>query len=398
MSARDQIEKDYYAVLGVPKSASKAEIKKAYRTLARDLHPDKNPGNADAERRFKDVSEAHSVLSDEAKRKEYDEARALFGSGAFRRQAGQPGGAPGGMPFDLGDLFGASGGAGRAGPRSQDPSGGGIGDLFGNLFNGSRGRSGPRRGGDLETQATLDFTEAAQGVTLPLRLTSPGACETCHGVGTRPGSAPRTCPRCLGTGMVNHNQGAFSFSEPCRECQGAGTIVDDPCPDCRGTGAQTKSRTITVRIPPGVADGQRIRLKGKGAPGERGGPAGDLFVVVHVSAHELFGRSGDNLTITVPVTFPEAVRGTTVTVPTLAEPVTLKIAKGTAAGTKLRVRGKGVRKKDGSAGDLIVTVNVAVPAKLSKEAAAALDAYAAAAPGNPRAHLDGHLARAAHDG
>jgi molecular chaperone DnaJ len=292
------------------------------------------------------------------------------------------------MPYDLGDLFG--GGAGGAAGGRGTATGGGLGDLFGNLFGGgARGRTASRRGNDVETQVTLDFTEAAQGVTVPLRLTTPGPCDTCHGSGAKPGTTPRMCPRCLGTGMVNHNQGAFSFSEPCRECQGAGTIVDEPCPDCRGTGSRTKTRTLQVRIPPGVQDGQRIRLKGKGQPGERGGPAGDLFVVVHVTKHKLFGRKGDNLTITVPLTFPEAVLGTSVTVPTLEQPVTLRVPPGTASGRTLRVRGKGVRRSDGSAGDLLVTLEVAVPAKLSKEAKQALEAYAAAAPDDPRQHLTG---------
>ncbi len=380
MSTRDSIEKDYYATLGVPKDADAAAIKKAYRKLARDLHPDKNPGNTEAERRFKEVSEAHSTLSDPARRREYDEARSLFGAGAFRRAPS--GGGGGGMPFDVNDLINSAGA--RAGNAP------GLGDLFGNLFNGgggARGRTGPRRGGDLETEATLDFTESVTGVTVPLRLSSPGPCNNCHGAGARPGSQPRMCPRCQGTGMVNHNQGAFSFSEPCRECRGAGTIIDDPCPECRGTGQTTKSRTINVRMPAGVEDGQRIRLPGKGIPGERNGPAGDLFVVVHVKRHPIFARAGDNLTITVPVTFPEAVLGTTVSVPTLEGPVTVKVAAGTASGRTLRVRGKGVHRKDGTAGDLLVTIEVAVPAKVSKEAREALEAYRAATPGDPRAHL-----------
>ena len=383
MSTRDYIEKDYYKALGVPKDASAADIKKAYRKLARDLHPDKNPGNSDAEKRFKEISEAHAVLSDPERRKEYDEARSLFGSGAFRRGSAAGDGV-GGMPFDLGDLFGNAGARGG-------PAGGGLGDLFGNIFGGgggtTRGRTAPRRGADLETEATLDFAEAVTGVTVPLRISAPGVCENCHGSGARPGSQPRMCPRCLGTGMINRNQGTFSFSEPCRECRGAGTIVDDPCPQCRGTGQSTSTRTIQVRIPPGVEDGQRIRLAGKGAPGERGGPAGDLFVVVHVKPHHLFGRKGDNLTLTVPITFPEAAMGTTITVPTLEGPVTLKVPAGTASGRTLRVRGKGVRRKDGTTGDLLVMLEVAVPAKLSKEAREALQAFAAASPGDPRAHL-----------
>lgn len=388
MSTKDWLEKDYYAVLGVSKSATADEIKKEYRKLARDLHPDKNPDNAEAERRFKEISEAYGILSDEKKRREYDEARSLFSSGAFRRNAGA-GGPGGGVPFDISDLFGSSGagssGAGRAG---------GLGDLFGAMFGGGGGAgpagrpAGPARGGDIETEATLDFAEAAHGVTVPLRLHAPGVCETCHGTGAKPGTGVRTCPLCLGTGMVSHNQGAFSFSEPCRECQGAGTIVEEKCPDCRGTGGVTKTRTMHVKIPAGVSDGQRIRLKGKGQPGERGGPPGDLYVVVHVTRHPVFGRSGDNLTLTVPVTFPEAVLGTEIKVPTLDGSVTLRVPSGTRSGRTLRVRGKGVHRATGTAGDLLVTIEVIVPEKLNDAARDALAAYADAMPGNPREHLE----------
>ena len=248
---------------------------------------------------------------------------------------------------------------------------GGLGDLFGGLFGGrggaTRGRAGSAgasRGADVETEVTLDFPEAVHGVTVPLQLASPAACRTCGGIGARPGTAPRQCPICLGTGLVTRNQGAFAFSEPCRECRGTGSVIDEPCPDCRGTGVTTQTRTITVKIPAGVADGQRIRLAGKGVPGERGGPAGDLYVRVHVRAHELFGRKGDDLTLTLPVTFPEAALGTTVRVPTMDGSVTLKIPAGTASGRTFRVRGRGVPKRSGGAGDLLVTVEVAVPKNL----------------------------------
>ncbi|HEV2087885.1 MAG TPA: molecular chaperone DnaJ [Cryptosporangiaceae bacterium] len=393
MSTKDWLEKDYYAVLGVAKSSSADEIKKAYRKLARDFHPDKNPGNAPAEARFKEVSEAYAVLSDERRRREYDEARALFGSGAFRRQAGAggfSGAGAGGAPFDLSDLFGSAaptGGAHRA-------RGGGLGDLFGAMFGGGGGaRAGATRGGDIETEASLDFSEAAHGVTVPLRLHAPGICETCHGNGAKAGTEPRTCPLCLGAGLVSRNQGAFSFSEPCRECQGAGTVVDQKCPDCRGTGGVTKTRTMHVRIPAGVSDGQRIRLKGKGQPGQRGGPPGDLFVVVHVQDHPMFGRSGPHLTLTVPVTFPEAVLGTELRVPTLDGAVTLRVPPGTPSGRTLRVRGKGIRKADGPPGDLLVTVEVDVPTAVNESARKALADYAAAMPDNPRAHLEREVAR-----
>jgi molecular chaperone DnaJ len=393
LSTKDWLEKDFYAVLGVPKTASADEVKKAYRKLALDLHPDKNPGNAEAERKFKEVSEAYGVLSDEAKRREYDEARSLFGAGAFRRQAGAPGGGfggfggRGGTPFDVSDLFG--GGQATTGGGGM----GGLGDLFGSVFGGGGRSAGPNRGGDIETEVTLDFDEAAHGVTVPLRLHAPGVCDSCHGTGARPGTRPRTCPTCGGNGLVSRDQGAFSFSEPCRECQGAGTIVEDKCPDCRGTGGVTKTRTMNVRIPAGVTDGQRIRLKGKGQPGRHGGPAGDLYVVVHVRKHQLFGRTGDDLTLTIPVTFPEAALGTSVRVPTLDGAVTLRVPAGTPSGRTLRVRGRGVQRKDGTYGDLLATIEVLVPSDLDDAARDALEKYAAATPVNPRAHLDREVDR-----
>ncbi|UOY00800.1 molecular chaperone DnaJ [Blastococcus sp. PRF04-17] len=365
MSTRDFIEKDYYAALGVPKDADAAAIKRAYRKLATELHPDKNPGNTEAETRFKEVSEAYDVLSDPKRRGEYDEARRLFGAGSRGGFTGGFPGAGGGQPFDLGDLFGgAAGGATRGA--------GGLGDILGGLFGGAGGTarsrsqaaSGPARGQDVETEATLSFEEAVLGVTVPLRMQSPGTCPTCAGSGAKPGTSPHTCPVCQGAGVTSRSQGAFAFSEPCRNCRGTGSVVDDPCPTCSGSGVTTQTRTITVRIPAGVKDGQRIRLPGKGAPGRRGGPAGDLFVVVHVSEHPLFGRKGDDLTLTVPITFAEAALGTTVTVPTLDGNVSLKVPAGTASGRTLRVRGRGVPGK-GRSGDLLVTLEVAVPVRLT---------------------------------
>jgi molecular chaperone DnaJ len=396
-STRDFIEKDYYAALGVAKDADAAAIKRAYRKLARELHPDKNPDNAAAETRFKEVSEAYDVLSDPKRRSEYDEARRLFGSGGFRPGAGGattggfPGGA-GGQTFDLGDLFGgAAGSPGAGGGRT-----GGLGDLFGGLFGGGAGTSGartrsqqasgPARGQDVETEATLSFDEAVLGVTVPLRMQSPGTCTTCHGSGAKPGTSPHTCPVCNGAGVTSRSQGAFAFSEPCRECRGTGSVIDDPCPECRGSGVTTQTRTITVRIPAGVKDGQRIRLPGKGAPGRRGGPAGDLFVVVHVSSSELFGRSGNDLTLTVPISFAEAALGTTLTVPTLSSPVSLKVPAGTSSGRTFRVRGRGVQGK-GAHGDLLVTVEVAVPRKLSPAAREAIEKLAAELPDDPRPEI-----------
>ncbi|MGW4329243.1 molecular chaperone DnaJ [Nocardia sp. NPDC004573] len=368
MSQREWIEKDFYKELGVSSSASQDEIKKAYRKLARDLHPDANPGDAKAEEKFKAVSEAHAVLSDPAKRKEYDDTRKLFAGGGYSR-GGFGSGAGGGFSqeFNLGDIFG--------GASAGD---GGLGDLLGGLFNrggGARTSSRPRRGADVETETTLGFREAAQGVTVPLRMTSPSPCTTCHGSGAKPGTSPRVCPICNGTGIVSRNQGAFGFSEPCDECRGSGSIIDDPCLDCQGSGIQNRTRTITVRIPPGVGDGQRIRLAGQGEAGLRGAPSGDLYVTVHVSQDKVFGRNGDDLTLVLPVSYSELVLGTTVSVPTLDGRVGVKVPAGTADGRTLRVRGRGVPKRGGGAGDLLVTVKVAVPQRLDGDAVEALQRY-----------------------
>jgi molecular chaperone DnaJ len=372
MSTRDYIEKDYYKSLGVSKDASPAEIKKAYRKLARQYHPDANKGDVSSEERFKEISEAYDVLSDDTKRKEYDEARTLFAGGGFRVPSGAGGG---GVPFDLSDLFGSGG------------AGGGLGDLFGGIFRG-RGGTAARRGGDLEADVTLAFGDAVHGVTVPIQLSGTGGCPTCHGSGAKPGTATRVCPRCSGTGMSSRNAGGFAFAEPCRDCRGRGLLVDDPCATCGGSGQALSTRTLRARIPAGVADGQRIRLAGKGQPGAGGGPAGDVVVTVHVRPHAVFGRRGPNLTLALPVTFPEAAMGATVKVPTLdGPPVSVKIPPGTTSGRTLRVRGKGVAKRDGSKGDLLVTVDVAVPQKLSDEAKAALASYAEAQPDDPRQHL-----------
>jgi molecular chaperone DnaJ len=395
VSARDWIEKDFYAELGVSSSASAEDIKKAYRKLARKWHPDANPGDTKAEGRFKAVSEAYGVLSDAEKRKQYDEARALF-SGGFRPGAGGFGGPGAQGGFDLGDLFGAAGGApGAAGA-------GGLGDLLGGLFANRAGGAGrgthnrPRRGTDIETDVRIDFSEAVRGATVPLRLQSPATCGSCGGTGARAGTTARTCSACGGSGLVTRSQGAFAFSEPCRDCRGAGQIVDEPCPECGGQGVAPRTRTLTIRIPAGVGDGQRIRLAGQGEPGSRGAPAGDLYVRVHVNAHPVFGRSGNDLTMTVPVSFPELVMGATLTVPTLDGTVSLKVPAGTANGRTLRVRGKGFETKNGRPGDLLVTLQVAVPAKLERAAKEALQAYAQATAGeDPRADL---LARAARRG
>ncbi|WP_049565430.1 molecular chaperone DnaJ [Streptomyces sp. SBT349] len=392
MSTKDFIEKDFYKVLGVPKDATEAEIKKAYRKLARENHPDANTGDARAEDRFKDVSEAYDVLGDPKRRKEYDEARALFGAGGFR-----PGPGGGGQfNFDLGDLFGGTGpqGPGPAGPgpgAAGGGFGGGLGDVFGGLFNrgGAGARTQPRRGQDIESEVTLSFTEAVAGATVPLRMSSSAACKSCSGTGDKNGT-PRVCPTCVGTGQVSRGGGGgFSLTDPCVDCRGRGLIAQDPCPVCRGSGRATSSRTMQVRIPAGVDDGQRIRLRGKGAPGERGGPSGDLYVVVHVDEHPVFGRRGDNLTITVPVTFPEAALGGEIKVPTLGgPPVTLKLPPGTPGGRTMRARGKGAVRKDGTRGDLLVTIEVSVPRDLGDKARRALEDYRAAVDGeDPREGL-----------
>ncbi|WP_329566219.1 molecular chaperone DnaJ [Kitasatospora sp. NBC_01266] len=373
MSTKDYVEKDYYKVLGVPKDATTAEIKKTYRKLAREFHPDANKGDTKAEDRFKDISEAYDVLSDEKRRKEYDEARSLFGAGGMR--SGGPG--TNGYGFDFGDLFNGS------------QSSGGIGDVFGGLFNRGGRQAQPRRGADVETEVTLSFEEAVDGATVPLRMTSQAACRACSGTGAKAGSTPRVCPTCVGAGTVSRGQGAFALSDPCRDCKGRGMIVDDPCPDCHGSGRASSARTMQVRIPAGVQDAQRIRLKGKGAQGERGGQPGDLYVSVHVSSHPVFGRKGDNLTVTVPVSFPEAALGGTIEVPTLNGPaVKLRLPAGSANGLTLRARGKGATRKDGTRGDLLVTVEVTVPQQTSGEALSALEQYRdATASEDPRAAL-----------
>jgi molecular chaperone DnaJ len=317
------------------------------------------------------------VLSDEKRRKEYDDARSLFGGGGFRGPVGGQGGtAGGGFGFDLGDLLGTAGG--------------GAGDRLRDLF-GGRGtqQTRPRRGADVETETTLSFSDAIDGVTVALRLTGEGPCPVCRGTGAKAGTVPRVCPTCEGTGASSRNLGNFAFSEPCKTCRGRGLVVDDPCPECSGSGRAMSSRSIQVRIPAGVSDGQRIKLKGKGGPGERGGPAGDLYVRVHVRPHPVFGRSGDNLTVTVPMTFSEAALGSEIKVPShRGAPVTVRIPPGTPNGRTFRVRGKGARRKDGTNGDLLVTVEVQVPKDVTGQAKAALEDLRAATVGDdPRESL-----------
>ncbi|MFY9850512.1 MAG: molecular chaperone DnaJ [Trebonia sp.] len=376
MSTKDYLEKDYYKTLGVPKTAKTADIKKAYRDLARKYHPDANAnkGNADAGERFKEITEAYNVLSDEKQRKEYDEARSMFGGG-FRVPTGTRGGAAGGSTFDLGDLFG----------------GDGLGDVLGGIFRGRGGtaQSRARRGADVETETTLPFGDSIDGATVALRLTGEGPCPVCHGTGAKAGTVPRVCPDCQGTGQQSRNLGGFGMSEPCKTCRGRGLVVDDPCQSCSGSGRAMSSRTIQARIPAGVADGQRIRIPGKGAPGEHGGRNGDLYVRVHVKPHPVFGRNGDNLTVTVPVSISELALGAEIKVPTHRGPaVTVRVPPGTPNGQVFRVPGRGVRKKDGTLGALLATVDITVPQDLNSKARSALEDLRIATSGtDPREEL-----------
>jgi molecular chaperone DnaJ len=380
MSAqREWFEKDYYKVLGVAEDASAKDITKAYRKLARQLHPDANPDDPAAEERFKEVSAAYDVLGDESKRNEYDEVRKLGPLGGFAGAGGGPGGfGPGGATFttdDMGDLGGLfSNLFGRRGGAPGGPAGPGRGP-------------GPQRGADLEAELTLGFDDALHGLTTTIQLTSEVACPVCSGSGSKPGSPPRTCSSCGGRGVNEDNQGFFSFSSPCMACGGRGSLIVDPCTQCSGSGVVRRTRDVKVRIPPGVADGQRIRLKGRGGPGANGGPPGDLYVLVHVTPDRLFARSGRNLTITVPVTIAEAALGTTVKVPTpTGDPVTIRVPAGTSSGKVLRVKGRGVETRKGT-GDLLVTIDVDVPTSLSDDQRRALEDFASATTGSPRSHL-----------
>jgi molecular chaperone DnaJ len=379
MGQRDYFEKDYYQTLGVSKDASQADINKAYRKLARELHPDARPDDPQAEERFKDVSEAHSVLSNPERRKEYDRVREMVGSGMFTGfGAGQPGpgfGAGPGATFDFEDLLGGLFGGGEGFRRR------------------TRGGAGPRRGRDVETDLSLSFEDAMAGVTTTLRVSGPAPCSVCRGSGARPGTSPVTCPTCGGSGQITRDQGFFAFAEPCPTCGGRGSQITDPCPRCHGSGVETRTRQIRARIPPGVRDGARIRLKGRGEPGSGGGPPGDLYVRVHVEPHPLFGRRGDNLTLSVPITFTEAALGANITVPTLDEPVTLKVSAGTSSGRTFRVKGRGAPKAGGKRGDLLVTVEVTVPRKLTRTQRKILEEYAATENGSVRDHLESLTAR-----
>lgn len=382
---REWFEKDYYAVLGVAPGASEKELSRAYKKLAKEHHPDANAGNPAAEERFKEVNAAYDVLGDGEKRKEYDDVRRMVasgvGAGGFGR--GGNGFGPGGVQFDV-DFEGS----------------GGLGDLLGNLF-GGRGRTrrsahAPQRGQDLETELHLSFDDAVHGVTSTVRFRADAVCSTCHGSGAAPGTSPETCPQCHGSGSIAVDQGPFSFSQVCPTCGGRGQVIPTPCPTCHGRGVEARAREVKVRVPAGVDDGQRIRVKGRGGAGVNGGPAGDLYVVVNVSSHQLFGRSGKDLTLRLPVTFAEVTLGADVKVPTLDGQVTMRIAPGTPSGKVLRVRGQGVPGDESNSGkkggDLLVTIEVVVPTELNDRQRDAVDALAAATETDPRAGLFAHVA------
>jgi molecular chaperone DnaJ len=360
-----------YDTLGVKKGASADEIKKAYRKLASKYHPDKNPGDTSAEEKFKEVQTAYDVLSDPEKRKQYD-------------------------------AFGADGrGRGGFDPRNFDPRGGGnftindlgdLGDLFGGLFGGRAGRAAgtrraqPERGVDIEVEVNLSFADSLRGLEtkIPVQVTT--ACRECGGTGAEPGTSPVICPQCNGRGVVAESQGLFALSEPCPRCRGNGTVVEKPCRKCNGSGRELRTKRYTVKIPPGVKDGTRIRLKRKGEVGVNGGPSGDLFVVTRVEPSKLFHRRGSDLVVDVPVTYAEAALGATVDVPTpYADRVSLKVPAGTHDGRQLRIRGHGAPKLGGSGkGDLIARLRVTVPRKLTKKEREALEELQKVSRENPR--------------
>ncbi len=369
---------DYYKTLGVDRKATAQEIKKAYRKLAREHHPDRNPGNKDAESRFKEVSEAYDVLGDEEKRAQYD-----AGTGPFAATGGGPGGFGGFQGFDFGDS-------------------GGMGDILSNLFGGAGRRGGARgqarsaaeRGADLEAQVQVSFDQAIQGAQIPLSVPTHQRCPTCHGSGAKPGTAPKVCPVCEGRGVETEGQGVFSISRPCSRCGGSGTVIDDPCPTCHGAGAVRTMRRLRVNVPAGVKEGSRIRLAGKGEPGRNGGPHGDLYLVVHVAPSPVFTRRGDDVQVDVPLTIPEALRGAEVKVPTLTGSKTLRVRPGTRHGTVQRLRGEGPPRLNGKGnGDIRYRFTIDVPDELTPEQSEAVEGLAKVMNGDPRASLYEEAAR-----
>jgi molecular chaperone DnaJ len=365
---------DYYKALGVEKKASADEIKKAYRKLARRYHPDRNPGDKAAEERFKEVSQAHDVLGDPEKRKQYDSGTGPFATGG-------PGGGFGGFGnFD----FDASS----------------MGDILSNLFGGGGGRAQRQRqraerGGDLEAAVSISFDQAIAGAQVPLSVPMRATCTTCHGTGAKPGTTPSVCPRCEGRGIETQGQGMFSISQPCSLCGGAGTVIEDPCPTCHGSGAVRTVKRLRVNIPAGVREGSRIRLPGKGEPGRRGGPPGDLYLITHVTPSPVFARKGENFEVEVPLTIPEALRGAQVQVPTLSGTKTLRVRPGTKHGTVQRLRGEGPPKLGSSnaRGDIHYRFVIDVPEKLDAEQEKAVEALSKAMNGDPRARLFEQSAR-----
>lgn len=358
---------DLYKVLGVAKGASNEEIKKAYRKLAREYHPDRNPDDAKAEEKFKEVQGAYDTLSDPEKRKQYDSGGGMFG--------------------------GFGGGAGGAGPFGGGPAGGfDVGDIFSNLFSRGGGRAQPQqvRGRDLETEVSLSFDQAVHGAQAQVTVPKAERCPTCHGSGAKPGTSPTICPRCEGRGIDAQSQGFFSISQPCPQCGGQGQVIENPCPTCGGSGLTQQTKRYKVNIPAGVRDGARIRLAGKGEAGQRGGPPGDLFVVTRVAASPVFKRiDGGNLEVTVPITIAEALRGATIEVPTLEGTKKIKVGAGTKHGQVQRLRGEGAPKPRGRGkGDIRYRLEIEVPERLTEAQEKAAEALAEAFNGaNPRAEL-----------
>jgi molecular chaperone DnaJ len=376
---------DYYKVLGVGKNASEEEIKKAYRKLARQYHPDANQGDKKAEERFKQISQAHDVLSDPDKRKAYDR-------GGFLGGFGQPGGGgfenvAGSFSDILSNLFGGGGAGGAGGPGT-----GGRGGAGG--VRGGRGGRGPvQRGRDLETEVSLSFNQAVNGAQVPLAVPTSSPCPTCRGSGAKPGTSPRVCPVCNGRGLEAQSQGIFSMSQPCSNCHGSGTVIDDPCPTCQGSGAQRSVKRMRVNVPAGVKDGSRIRLAGKGepgfaTPGSEAGAPGDLYVITRVADSSVFKRNGDNLEVEVPLTIPEALQGAVIEVPTLNGSKRLRVPAGTKPGTVQRLRGEGPARLAGKGnGDIHYRFVLEVPSSLSPEQSEAVDRLSKVMNGNPRERL-----------
>jgi molecular chaperone DnaJ len=363
---------DYYKTLGVAKNATQEEIKKAYRKLARQYHPDRNEGNKDAEERFKAVQEAYDVVGDAEKRKQYDRGTGPFAAGGPGFGGFDPGSFAGGFGDILSNLFGGAPGGGTAG---------------GGPFTG-RGRQPGQPGRDLETEVSISFEQSIEGAQVPLAVPTSAPCTTCHGSGAKPGTSPTICPACQGRGVEASSQGLFSISQPCSRCGGSGTVIEDPCPTCGGTGARRTIKKYRVTIPAGVRDGSRIRLAGKGEPGRNGGPPGDLYVVTRVDASPVFRRKGDNVEVEVPLTIPEAIRGATIEVPTLHGTKKLRVPAGTKHGTVQRLRGEGPPKLDGKGrGDIRYRFVIDVPESLSKEQKAAVEELSKVMNGNPREGL-----------